>query len=87
MTPFVDDDQGYLDWLAAHPDGFVVNCYRNPTPTYLYLHRATCPHIQEWPGRRATRDYRKVCSDTEQALLDWAATVGAPPTRCRTCQP
>jgi len=86
MTPFLDDD-GYFAWLTAHPQGLVANSYRNPTPMYLILHRAACPHIQRWPGRMSTRDYRKTCADTEQALSDWAATVGGPLNRCRTCQP
>jgi hypothetical protein len=35
MESFVDDDIGYLAWLAAHPDGFVMNADRDPAPTYL----------------------------------------------------
>ncbi len=42
MERFVDDDPGYLDWLARHPDGFVVNTGRTPTAAYLMLHRAGC---------------------------------------------
>lgn len=40
MVPFLDDGAGYLDWLTTHPDGFVLNTYRNPTPGYLMLHHA-----------------------------------------------
>lgn len=25
MTHFVHDDAGYLNWLAEHPEGFVIN--------------------------------------------------------------
>ena len=32
---FVDDDRGYLRWLAANPTGFVLNTTRSPIPTYL----------------------------------------------------
>ncbi|MGI4791652.1 MAG: hypothetical protein ACRYFS_22750 [Janthinobacterium lividum] len=87
MTPFLDNDEGYFDWLKAHPEGFVANSYRKPTATYLFLHRATCLHIQRWPSRRSTLDYQKVCAASEQALQNWAATVGGALTRCRTCQP
>jgi hypothetical protein len=45
MTTFVDDDEGYLAWVASHPDGYVVNCGRSPTPAYLRLHRAACKFI------------------------------------------
>ena len=87
MMRFVDDDAAYFTWLPAHPEGLVVNCYRNPTPSYLMLHRATCHHIQRWDGRRSTCDYIKVCADAEGDLREWAATVGGVPTRCRSCQP
>ena len=26
---FCDDDAGYLSWLAAHPDGYVINIARS----------------------------------------------------------
>jgi len=28
-----------------HPDGFVVNAERRPSPRYLILHRTDCTHI------------------------------------------
>jgi len=30
MEQFVDDDPGYLDWVARHPDSFVINTGRIP---------------------------------------------------------
>ena len=87
MEFFVDNDEGCFAWLAAHHEGFVVNCYRLPTASYLVLHRAPCHHIQRWEGRNSTRDYAKACAETEQALHDWAATLGGTATRCGSCQP
>jgi hypothetical protein len=60
---FVDNDEGYVSWLEAHRDGYVVNCHRHPQPTYLVLHRATCtwinpPKFTNW----TTVGYIKVCS-------------------------
>jgi len=49
MDRFRDDDSGYLKWLTAHPDGFVLNAARNPTPAYLVLHRASCDTINGTP--------------------------------------
>ena len=28
IIEFVDDDNGYIAWLADHPDGYVLNCKR-----------------------------------------------------------
>jgi hypothetical protein len=87
MLEFVDNDAAYFAWLGEHTQGYVVNCYRNPTPSYLVLHRTSCYHIQRWQGRRSTADYRKMCADTEQPLEDRAAGIGGTLTRCRSCQP
>lgn len=59
VESFVDDGIGYLQWLAAHPDGFVMNAARNRTPTYLVLHRTGCHTISGIPARssRWTGDY------------------------------
>lgn len=45
MQPFEEDDTGYLMWVNDHPDGFVVNAERPPSPRYLMLHRVACSHI------------------------------------------
>jgi hypothetical protein len=30
ITLFKDDDEGFLEWLDQHPDGFFINADRNP---------------------------------------------------------
>jgi len=79
-TEFIDRDDLYLAWLAKHPKGFVLNCYRKPTPSYLVLHRAACGSINGTPsrGQSWTRDYRKVCADTVPELEKWASPYGVP---------
>ena len=42
MQEFVDDDEGYLGWIAANPTGFVLNLRSGPSHNYMVLHRATC---------------------------------------------
>jgi len=61
---FIDDDDSYVRWLDGHPEGFVLNAERNPTPDYLVLHRASCSTISRLqPGatRWTTGDYIKLC--------------------------
>lgn len=84
---FLDDDEGYFTWLAGNAQGYVINCHANPRPTYLVLHRADCRHIQSKKRRRATCDYCKVCATEEQALQEWATTLGGSLARCRFCEP
>ncbi len=54
-------------------DGFVVNTYRNPSPQYLRLHRASCRSISGTPANGAswTKGYVKVCGD-RRTLETWA---------------
>jgi hypothetical protein len=42
MHEFRDDDAGYLAWLAAHPDGYVINIARHYSATTALVHRAGC---------------------------------------------
>ena len=37
---FKDDENGYLDWLAANPHGYVLNIRQPYTPDYAVLHNA-----------------------------------------------
>ncbi len=77
MIHFIDNEEGYLDWLTEHPHGFVVNCLRKPTPTYLKLHSVSCSHISTSKRTNYTSAaYSKICSDSEQELIDWAAAQG-----------
>lgn len=86
ITIFKDDDQGFFDWLDDHPDGYLINCERNPKPNYLVLHRPGCRHFDRAPSAHWTRDYIKICSSRRGDLEEWAVgTVGGDVTLCRTC--
>ena len=90
MVTFLDDDAGYRSWLLGHPDGFVLNAARHPSPDYLVVHRARCWSIDPTRpgavGKTWTGDYRKTCAEDLPTLTRWAATIG-PPTACGLCQP
>lgn len=83
MVPFLDDDAGYLHWLSTHPDGFVLNTYRNPTPGYLMLHHATCRQARarsNW-----TKDYRKTCGTRDELETFARNDIGREPRLCTFC--
>ena len=87
---FADDDQGYRSWLAAHPNGLVVNSYRTPSASYLPLHSASCRHINRpFPahGRTWTEgEYIKVCSLSRDDLDEWARkATGGQLRECGSC--
>jgi hypothetical protein len=85
-----DDDAGYLAWLAAHPDGYVINIARRYSATDARVHRADCWTISgENPrGGPWTGPYVKVCAQHLAELDQWAIDqVGEPIMRCGTCHP
>jgi hypothetical protein len=88
MRRFVKDDQGYVDWLASHPGGYVLNTYAHVTSDYLILHRAACRTVNRpLDGDRSwTIAYGKSCSDDRQELEAWAIReVGKPVSPCGIC--
>jgi hypothetical protein len=83
---FVDDDPGYREWLARHPEGFVINTGRTPAASYLMLHRAGCGTINGRPARGTTftGDYAKICGSREE-LEGFARKLGGQPQPCGLC--
>lgn len=87
---FRDDDAGYRAWLAAHPDGFVINVARSYSATTARVHHAHCrtingqnPHRGAWTG-----PYVKVCAQYLAELEAWAGDhVGIAIPTCGTCHP
>jgi hypothetical protein len=87
---FRDDDAGYVAWLGAHPDGYVINIARSYSATQARVHRAGCrtisgenPHGGAWTG-----PYVKVCAEHLAELDQWAINqVGEPIVRCGACHP
>jgi hypothetical protein len=92
MIEFIDDDLGYLAWVAAHPDGYVLNVRRSPDPHYVVLHQANCTTISNEiraPGAFTARSYRKICMSSE-GMVPMAAkregrSDGTPSKRCGHC--
>lgn len=88
---FVDDDAGYVGWIAAHPDGYVLNHQRKPSGRYLVLHRATCYTMgprDAGDSRTWTTAYPKTCAASTADLDSWAVSnTAARPKRCAVCRP
>jgi hypothetical protein len=85
--PFRDNDAGFHSWPDQHPDGYFINHQREPSPSYLVLHLASCSHFQPRPRSvNWTTTYDKLCSLSRVDLETWAAkTIGGEVTPCRTC--
>lgn len=88
VREFRDNDAGYLTWLAAHPDGHVINIARSHKATEARVHRAACRTIRgENPrGGTWTAQYVKVCAKQLDELDQWAVNLtGEPFPRCKNC--
>jgi hypothetical protein len=87
---FRDDDDGFRAWLAAHPDGYLINIARSLNATEARVHRAGCWTIsgQNARGGGWTGLYVKVCAEHLAELEQWAIDhVGEPFPRCGACHP
>lgn len=90
MRRFSKDDAGYVEWLAKHPDGYVLNTYAHVTSAYLILHRASCRTVNRplASGRSWTQAYGKACSDDRAEIETWASReTGKQVTPCGLCLP
>lgn len=98
VKEFADDDGGYLQWIAANPGGYVLNCGKVPRANYLMLHAAKCHTINPTSGKGTswygntynvwTGAYMKACSSNRADLVDWAQQkTGAKPRPCNFCKP
>jgi hypothetical protein len=86
ISLYRDDDDGFFAWQSANPAGLFINTYRNPSPSYLVLHKSGCPHFKGSPELQWTVDYVKLCSGNRSDLEQWARqTVGGDTTLCGTC--
>jgi hypothetical protein len=88
LERFVDDDIGYRSWLAAHPDGYVLDCGRRPTRSFLVVHRARCPLLQDLapPQGSLTGRTAKVVANAAAELDLWARDqTGGYASRCVRC--
>ena len=93
---FSTGDESYLRWLARHQDGFVVNTTRSKWPSYMVLHRATCPTISRYtkmarPGGFTERQYIKACALDVAGLRAWVRRNGrldgSFSSECPVCEP
>jgi 5-methylcytosine-specific restriction protein A len=88
---FIDNDQGYLQWIKNNPTGFVLNTGPTEASTYTMLHRSSCDHIAEYEGLTNTGSRSKVCSNDASELYDWCRdnrpAIGRFHSQCKSCTP
>lgn len=86
VTAFVDDDAGYVDWCASHPDGWVLNVGLRPSQPTLVIHRVDCERVSgiARPGGMTSGDAAKACGDDHAALSAFAVALGRGDPK-RTC--
>lgn len=96
VTVFDEEDEPFLEWMASHSEGLVLNTGRFPHSTNAIVHTSGCPHIRSaansWKENAFTgHDVIKVCSRDPHALKGWLranrpAALGSA-TRCQDCSP
>ena len=88
MIIIENDDDAYLAWLDANPDGFVINAENPPRAATIRLHRVRCTHISTSARSNwTTGSYFKICSNLVYELEDWSNRVVGTLTACSFCKP
>jgi hypothetical protein len=88
MVLFINEDEGYLEWIRSNPDGYVLNSYCPPRQGGLKLHCATCGTITTSERNHWTdHGYCKTCSKDKDELHWWAQIIGGDLSPCRICNP
>ena len=94
MIRFKNDENGYMAWLAEHPEGYVLNVRKEPDPKYVVLHSASCGSISSTKradGAYTERSYNKWCADSIEILRKAAKREGRSDgtfsKRCGLCCP
>ena len=70
---FMDDDNGYLRWIAANPGGFVLNCDRKPHARYLKLQHVSLssnPHGNN-PRKCLTGTSKDLLHFYPNSIISW----------------
>jgi len=62
VVHFVDNTPGFLEWVDANPNGYILNTRRNVMANDLMLHRVGCSHISFDEEVNLTGPYTKACS-------------------------
>src|SRR5260370_41685849 len=85
VEQFRDDDSGYLGWVAAHGDGYVINIQRSLNPAEARMHKAGCYTINGQPprGRPWSGQHVDIGSTALRQLAGCAVELTGSPRRRR----
>jgi len=86
LQRFADAEQGYADWVSAHPGGYVLNVSSDDTDyQYPKLHRVSCAGATS--SKESGDEYVKIVSTDQKELEDWANKKYGRVTYCGFCRP
>jgi hypothetical protein len=84
---FNHDETGYLQWIAANPEGFQINCQRNTVKPPYKAHTAHCTTFKS-RVHFTNGSYFKICGTNLQELRAWVRKkYGIEVPDCGTCKP
>ncbi|MCA0173291.1 hypothetical protein [Bacillus sp. RAR_GA_16] len=86
---FKRNEDRYLSWHSANPNGYVFNHFKGKDAAYNKIHAATCRTLWRDKDDGARTRVEKICSDNLQELLkiteEMRQTKGY--SFCKICMP
>ncbi len=88
MRTFDNAEDEYLQWVAAHPGGYVINAPKRRGDYADMLHRASCGSITtRRQSNYTTTTFKKLCSLDKRELVTWAERNSDDFRSCKLCKP
>lgn len=83
----------FFDWLEGNKEGYFVNTFQEMSERYVKLHSARCgiatSNKRYGPAGATQRDYKKICSRSPDALIDYVVNKKGVPFEkvvpCKKC--
>ncbi len=88
LQRFVDDDEGYQQWVSDHPDGYVLHTSRGSRGQPLMLHRPNCKIISgvNEDGSEMSQANLKLASTSPDPIESWCQQImRSEPDLCEEC--
>ncbi|WLR58637.1 hypothetical protein [Guptibacillus hwajinpoensis] len=72
---FKENEERYLNWYRANPEGYVFNHFKGSDPDYNKIHIATCRTLWRQKDAGVRTKVEKICSSNLNELIQMTEYV------------
>lgn len=75
ISKFLNDENGYRDWLGTNEHGYVFNFFGGKDSSYNVIHKANCRTLKRKADEGSRTSIEKVCSTDLKELTEEATKL------------